>query len=94
MAWYATKRATTVIPDGSGYNACIYHQTKICRWNADHVFLDHGGFMSVTTKTRMNQCSEEYDLGFTVFQRNGAWYVQTRKDGLTLDFKNGMKLSR
>ena len=31
---------------------------------------------SATTKARMNQVSEDYDLGYEVYQSKGEWYVK------------------
>lgn len=89
MDWYSSKRATTVIPDGEGWNACIYHQTKVVRWNRSQVTLNSGGFQSATTKKRMNEVSEHYGLGFQVFQKGGDWFVTVR-GGKTLPFEDGM----
>lgn len=101
MAWYSSKRATTVIADGE-HTACIYHQTKVVRWNDNEIILDAGGYFTTTTKTRMNEVSEHYGLGFSVFQKDGNWFVRlpshTSKVGTTpgpvIGFHNGMKILR
>lgn len=93
MAWYSTKRATTVIDDGEGFTACIYHQTKVVRWSEDSVILNSGGYQSATTKTRMNEVSREYGLGYHVFQKDHVWFVQL-PSGETVEFTDGMTITR
>jgi len=44
------------------------------------VKLDTGGWWSATTKKRMNEVSDQYELGFQVFQRKGKWYVAGAHD--------------
>ena len=39
--------------------------------------LNTGGWPTVTTKARMNQTANQYDLGFTVYQKDFNWFVQT-----------------
>ena len=91
MAWYSSKRATTVVPEEGSWEACIYHQTKVVRWSHEdrQVILNSGGFHSATTKTRMNEVSREYGLGFSVYQENFDWYVRL-PDGSTVDFEDGL----
>lgn len=98
MDWYSTKRATTVIPDSEGWNACIYHQTKVVRWNmaTGEVVLNSDGHQSYTTKKRMNEVSKEYGLGFQVFQRDHEWFVKLPNgctafygDHMSFNFKRG-----
>lgn len=94
MNWYSSKRATTVIPDGEGFQACIYHQTKVVRWNLStgEVALDAGGHQSYTTKKRMNEVSEHYGLGFLVFQKDHQWYVRL-PNGCVSVFGNNMSFN-
>lgn len=39
------------------------------------VILNTGGWKTATTKTRMNQFSNEYGLPFNVYQRDYTWYI-------------------
>ncbi len=39
------------------------------------ITLDTNGWASITTKDRMNAASRQFDLGFSVCQRKGAWFV-------------------
>lgn len=69
-----------------------YHDTVVVQFNMNHIFLDSGGWKTTTTKTRMNQTSNQYNLGFTVFQKDFSWYVSF--NGKTLDYQDNMMLTR
>jgi hypothetical protein len=92
MAWYSSKRSTTVLPHDGGRTSCIYHQTKVVSWNDSTVVLNSGGHRTLTTKTRMNQCAREYGLGYSVYQKNRVWYVDFA--GKTIPFQDDMVLER
>lgn len=49
--------------------------TDIVRFSPFCITLNTGGWFSVTTKKRMNQVSEFFELGFRVVQRKGEWSV-------------------
>jgi|ERR1700674_897278 len=66
---------TTVRSSGEEL-VCILHRTTIVCKRGNTVWLNSGGWRTVTTKTRMNQFAKEYCNGrFTVYQRKGEWYV-------------------
>lgn len=85
------KRATKVYETG-GYTYVKYHATDVVCFNSKQIILRTGGWYSMTTKTRMNQASNEYDLGFGIFQSKGSWYVDMY--GYTIDFEDDMVLPR
>lgn len=41
----------------------------------EQVILNTGGWETQTTKVRMNQASNVYNLGYYVYQKQGIWYV-------------------
>jgi len=43
------------------------------------ITLNTGGWFTQTTKARMNQVSEVFNLGYRVFQKNYKWYVELDK---------------
>ena len=55
--------ATTVAAVG-GMTHVTYHQTVVVRFNHEHIILNSGGYRTATTKTRMNQASNQFDLGY------------------------------
>ena len=82
----------TAIYSDNGTTKVILYSTKIVEWNhnRDSIILNNGGWMTVTTKRRMNQVAEQFDLGFTVYQKDFEWYVVL--NGQTLPFEDGMEL--
>ena len=38
--------------------------------------LDDGGWATSTTKTRMNQASRQFGLGYRVFQKDYDWFIE------------------
>ena len=54
---------------------CRFHATDIVAWTNDIIYLNHGGYMTVTTKGRMNQVATQFDLKYRVYQHNFNWYL-------------------
>ena len=52
-----------------------YCSTDIVSFDDKWITLDHGGYMTATTKRRMNQVAEAFDLGFKVYQKDYEWFV-------------------
>ena len=73
-------RATSVYKKGAWF--CVkYHNTEVVKFTPKTIVLNTGGWKSNTTKTRMNQASNQFNLGYNVFQTKGKWYVRfKRKD--------------
>lgn len=67
--------ATTVRTNELGQTQVVYHSTPIVTFNRKVIVLNHGGWMTATTKTRMNQASNQFSLGYTVYQNNWDWWV-------------------
>lgn len=86
-------RATTILasPNG-GFTNITYHQTVVVSFSDSAVILRSGGYRTATTKTRMNQASNQFGLGYSVYQEKGDWYV--RLVDRTLPFEDGMVISR
>ena len=66
--------------------AVTYYSTVVVSANAKYIILNTGGWYTVTTKRRMNQASREFNLGYSVYQKKGVWYVDYKN--LTYEFKN------
>lgn len=69
-----------------------YHSTDVVMFDDKSIILNSGGWHTNTTKARMNQASNVFDLGYQVFQKKFDWFVSFR--GKTLDFQSGMILKR
>ena len=66
-----------------------YWNTKVVSFTEDTIYLNNGGFLTNTTKTRMNQASNQFDLGFRVYQKNFDWFVE--HNGKTYEFIGNSK---
>ena len=69
------KTATTISNSVTGDTVITYHKTAVVKFNGHVIRLNSDGWRTVTTKTRMNQASNQYGLGFYVRQSKGIWYV-------------------
>ena len=63
-----------------------YHSTDVARFarridGVNEIVLNSGGWMTNTTKTRMVQFANQFNLNYGVFQRDGEWFVQTWRSG-------------
>lgn len=70
------KTATKIEVDGNGMQHVQYHKTRVVSFDAHNVTLRHGGYMTKTTKTRMNQTANQFNLPFNVYQEKGNWFVK------------------
>ena len=75
----------TTISTYDGFTNVFYHSTNVVSFNHKMIILRTGGYRTVTTKTRMNQASNQFDLGYRVYQRKGDWFVDF--EGKTIEFK-------
>ena len=72
-----------------GITRIVYHNTAVVKFNNDEIILNSDGWNTVTTKTRMNQASNQFDLGFRVYQKNFDWFVE--HNGKTYEFIGNSK---
>jgi hypothetical protein len=92
MAYNRLSMYKTRIENTDNVMQVIYHNTAIVSVDnsSGNITLNSGGYESVTTKRKMNQASRQFNLGYSVFQKNFIWYV-TYKDE-TMEFYDGMIL--
>lgn len=84
-----TARAQLTVNGACHY---VYHRTAVVIVNSDRTIrLDSGRWRTVTTRTAMNQASNQDELGFRVFQRAGDWFVTWQ--GRDLPFVDQMTLT-
>jgi hypothetical protein len=84
---------TSVFTDSAdGFTKVIYWNTAVVSFNNSRIKLDSGGYETLTTKTRMNQASRQFNLDFRVFQKDFDWFVEYR--GKVFNFSDGMILER
>ena len=82
----------TVIGTDDGWTFVQYHATEVVQWNESTIILNSNGWETVTTKLRMNQASNQFDLGFYVYQKDFNWFVEYK--GEILKYYDGMQLER
>jgi len=66
---------TSIRVDDVGYTCINYRGTDVVKFNQDEIILNTGGWRTFTTKLRMNQAAHQFNLGYSVFQKNYEWYV-------------------
>ena len=62
-----------------------YHNTDVVQFDSLYITLNTGGWKTATTKLRMNQASNQFNLGFSVYQKDFQWFVVIPQ-GETLEF--------
>ena len=85
-------KGSTTIKTVNGKTSVTYHSTAVVTFDQNLIVLNSGGWFTSSTKNRMNQASNQFDLGFNVFQKDFAWYVGYK--GEVMEFRNGMTLKR
>lgn len=80
---------TTELSLAGNTTVISYRNTPVVTFNDTTIILDPNGWWTKTTKRRMNQASEQHDLAYWVYQKQGKWYVDYR--GRTIAF-NGSAL--
>lgn len=68
---------TTTATDRDGALVGYYRGTPVARKAGNIITLKTGGWMSRTTKVRMNQFSNNFvNSRFSVYQKNYSWFVK------------------
>ena len=97
------RTTTTNIPLNNEQSRLIvtFHNTAVVQVvNDRYVVLNSGGWLTPTTKRRMNQASEVYRLNYIVYQKGWVWDVKTPSttaefvDNIIIDKVTGKILSR
>lgn len=75
MHTVGTHKTNVVHGKGDTILSVTYHKTEVVKVTRETITLDTGGWETNTTKARMNQASNEFDLRYRVFQKDFVWYV-------------------
>jgi hypothetical protein len=90
---YKIGTTATIVRTRDGKTEVTYHNTTVVSFDADKIILNCGGWWTSTTKNRMNQTSNQFDLGFRVSQKDFLWYVEYQ--GKVIEFnENRILLKR
>ena len=81
-----TQTATRIHQHG-GNTYVTYHDTDVVCFDNSWIMLRTDGHFTATTLKRMNQASQQFGLGYRVYQQNKQWFVEL-PDGNTLAFGN------
>jgi hypothetical protein len=77
---------TTTVRDRDGALIGFYRGTPVASQLGNIITLKTGGWKSNTTKTRMNQFSNNFVNGsFGVYQKNYQWFVTVNNQTLPFD---------
>jgi len=79
------KVATTVHTNEQGQTRVVYHNTPVVSFNQKLIVLNHGGWMTHTTKARMNQASNQLGLGYCVYQKDFGWFVRFKGENIPFE---------
>ena len=82
----------TTVSTENGKTTVRLHSTDVVVFSAKEIVLNSGTWRTATTKNRMNQTSNQFDLGFDVTHKDFGWFVSF--NGKVLPFVDGMKLKR
>lgn len=66
----------TTVRMSNGLLSVVYHRTEVVKTTPKSIILNSGGWKTATTKKRMNQASNQFGLGYNVYQKKGKWYVK------------------
>ena len=77
----------------NGRISVVYHNTLVVEATPDYITLNTGGWFTATTRTRMNQASNQFDLGYGVYQKKGKWFVDYQGNTYPFD-RNEIRLNR
>lgn len=70
-----TKVTTVKLTETDVARYVSYHRTNVVIALPKRIVLNTGGHWTRATKTRMNQASNQWDLGYQVYQKNWNWFV-------------------
>jgi hypothetical protein len=90
---YKIGTTATMVRNRDGKTEVKYHNTVVVAFDESEIILNCGGWWTATTKNRMNQASNQFDLGYNVFQKDFLWYVESQ--GKVVEFnENRIVLNR
>ena len=77
-------KTCTVVDLKNNYISVVYHNTEVVKVTKKSIILNTGGWFTSTTKTRMNQASNQFSLGYYVYQKDFNWFVDYKN--ITIPF--------
>ena len=75
------KKGNTSVVENHTRVLVTFYKTLIFSWykTMGSIVLNRGAcrYWTATTKLRINQCFQEYNLPYHLFQKDGDWYLRT-----------------
>lgn len=81
----------TTVRTNNGITTVQLHDTNVATFNEKEITLNTGGFFTNTTKRRMNQAAQTFNLGFMVYVKDFQWFAEYK--GKTFSFNDGNVLT-
>jgi len=97
MQTQIVRGTATKIREEGGQTIVSYHKTDVVKFTKKVITLNSGGWKTATTKNRMVQASNQFGLGFSVFQKQGGWFVDPDTSDIMSEivaFSDGMTIDR
>jgi hypothetical protein len=85
------RKVHTTVIDVENLVSVTYHATTVASLSDGVLVLNSGGWLTATTKSRINEFCDALGLPVKVYQFNFDWYVKAGKanlnfvDGMTID---------
>ena len=76
-----------------GKTLVTLHKTVVVEFDGGSVTLRTGGWDTATTRARMNQASNRFCLGYSVYRDKGPTYVRNARGGV-VELGNGVTFLR
>ena len=71
----------------------VYHDTRVAEIKDGNLILNSGGWMTQTTKKRMNQFCDMFGLPYHVYQEDFDWHIVKDYDwDNPIEFFDGISL--
>jgi hypothetical protein len=83
----------TIILVEDGITKIVYRGNCVVAFDDKKISLNSNGWRTATTKTRMVQASNQFKLGFYVYQRDFEWFVDL-PNGETVEYYDHMTFDR
>lgn len=80
-----SKYQTKIIREGLKTRVRLYF-TDVVTITPDCIILNTGGWETATTRNRMNQASNQFQLGYYVFSRKGQMYCRMNNSTNAIHF--------
>lgn len=78
-----------------GMTCVQYWETTVLQYDGSKIILNSGGHKTQTTKTRINQASNQFGLDIHVFQKDFEWFVVLKFDNnRQVPFDDYMEIDR